>query len=184
MDKQKEDDRGGRRSDVPPPRLPGALKLAFEGSTSSPPPRVDAKSRVQGVVNALYDAQTSLDRGQAQRWERFEDVLRRFDDVLGAGRFIPVLSRMEGAEPVLLFETATMRVLGLGCFCAALAGGRGHLPPSSPATVSNCSRAARRSSTISCAITPGAGRFSDASRLSSLSQKMSSEHLSRAMSSA
>jgi hypothetical protein len=46
----------------------------------------------------------------------------------------------------------------------------------------DCSRAASRSSTISCVRTSGSGRLSDSSRLSSLSQKMSRLALSRLMS--
>lgn len=45
----------------------------------------------------------------------------------------------------------------------------------------NCSRAASRSSTISCVRTSGSGRLSDSSRLSSLSQKMPRLALSRLM---
>src|SRR5438094_461553 len=48
----------------------------------------------------------------------------------------------------------------------------------SSAISGNCSRAASRSSTISCARTSGSGRLSDSSRLSSLSQKMSKLALS------
>ena len=47
----------------------------------------------------------------------------------------------------------------------------------------NWSSAACRSSTISAAITSGAGRFSESSSDSSRSQKMSSDALSRAISS-
>jgi hypothetical protein len=43
----------------------------------------------------------------------------------------------------------------------------------------NCSRAAWRSSTISAAMTSGAGRFADSSSEASLSQKMSRLALSR-----
>jgi hypothetical protein len=47
----------------------------------------------------------------------------------------------------------------------------------------NCSNAARRSSTISAAMMAGAGRLSESSSESSLSQKMSRLALSRATSS-
>ena len=51
----------------------------------------------------------------------------------------------------------------------------------SPAISSNCSRAARRSSTISSAIWSGGGRLAVSSMLSSRSQKMSRFTLSRFM---
>jgi hypothetical protein len=53
-------------------------------------------------------------------------------------------------------------------------------PPRSPRISSICPRALRRSSAISAAITSGSGRFSASRRLSSLSQKRSRLHLSRA----
>jgi hypothetical protein len=57
-------------------------------------------------------------------------------------------------------------------------------PARSPAISRNCSSAASRSSTISCAMTSGGGRLSLSARASSLSQKMSRLALSRAISSA
>jgi hypothetical protein len=57
------------------------------------------------------------------------------------------------------------------------------LPFKSAAINRNCSKAASKSSTISCAITSGAGRFAESVRLSSLSQKISRLALSRAMNS-
>ncbi len=57
------------------------------------------------------------------------------------------------------------------------------VPFSSSAIIRNCSRAASRSSVMSCAMISGAGRFADSSKASSFSQKMSRFTLSRFVSS-
>jgi hypothetical protein len=56
-------------------------------------------------------------------------------------------------------------------------------PPRSAAINLNCSSAASRSSTISCAMTSGGGKLSESASASSRSQKTSRLDLSRAVSS-
>lgn len=76
-------------------------------------PRVDVDRRIEAVVDALYDAHVSLDRTEAQQWDRFAEAMSGFNDILGPGRFLPVLPRQTGDEPSkprLLFETPTMRI--------------------------------------------------------------------------
>ena len=91
-------------------QLTGALRDRFEGPTTSPRPRVDAEQRRQQVVNALYDAQVSSDRREAMQWDRFAEAMTGFSDILGEGRFLPVLARAAQATPQLFFETPRMRV--------------------------------------------------------------------------
>lgn len=68
-----------------------------------------ARSQLTSTVDALYDAHVSPDRVEAERWTRFEEGMATFREVLGEGRFVPVLPR--GAQSAeLYFETATMRV--------------------------------------------------------------------------
>lgn len=62
-----------------------------------------------------------------------------------------------------------------------LFSGSASSPRKSVAIARNCSRAASRSSTISCARISGPGRLPDSLRLSSFSQKMSRLGLSRLM---
>ena len=61
------------------------------------------------VVDSLYDAHVSNEKGSAAQWERFEVAMTRFEDILGKGRFIAVLPRGQ-AHASLLYETPSMRI--------------------------------------------------------------------------
>jgi len=86
---------------------------------------------------------------------------------------------------ILAYRSLALLPAVTGRLLAAAPGGQRALTglepassPMSPRISSICSRAERRSSAISSAISSGSARLSASSRLSSLSQKRSSEHLS------
>ena len=90
-----------------------AQRLAYFLTTRFLGPRgasyIGVDRRIDAVVDALYDASTSQDRRQAMQWDRFVEVMGRLRDILGEGRFLPVLPRGEQYAR-LLYETSTMRI--------------------------------------------------------------------------
>lgn len=83
------------------------LTARFLGARGAPYVSVDRQVRT--VVDALYDANISQDRRQAMQWDRFIEVMSAFRDILGEGRFVPVLPRGQ-KDAHLLYETSTMRI--------------------------------------------------------------------------